>query len=166
MGLLHELLSGHFDRLVVPAGPAHLVDRSGRGHPKSQAIGESDQVGRTRQLLHGTRRTNILTGDRGHTELTHTPLDLLHTGRVTAEDDRIPIDQVLPGFKIHPLDEGWTPLAAFVVLKSLDEDGETAWSFRTSERFNLEELLGALVVQTEVLRRKLARLWDDEDVDD
>jgi len=46
-------------------------------------------------------------------------------------DDRLPIDQVLPGFEIHPLDEGWTPLAAFVLVKSLDEDGDTAWSFRT-----------------------------------
>ncbi len=80
-------------------------------------------------------------------------------------DDRIPIDQVLPGFEIHALDEGWTPLAAFVLVKSLDETGDTTWSFRTSEPLNLEELLGALTVQTEVLRGKLVRVWEDEDDD-
>ena len=87
---------------------------------------------------------------------------MLHTAPVTS-DDRIPIEQVLPGFEIHPLDEGWTPLAGFVLVKSLDESGETAWSFRTSESLNLEELLGALAVQTDVLRRKLVRAWEAED---
>ena len=90
---------------------------------------------------------------------------MLHTDSV-ASDDRIPIEQVLRGFEIHPLEEGWTPLAAFVLVKSLDETGDTAWSFRTSEPLNLEELLGALTVQVEVLKRKLARLWEDEDEDD
>jgi len=88
----------------------------------------------------------------------------VHTYPVTS-DDRIPIEQVLPGFEVHPLDEGWTPLAAFVLVKSLDETGDAAWSFRTSEPLNLEELLGALTVQTEVLRRRLVRLWDNEDED-
>jgi len=81
------------------------------------------------------------------------------------EDERIPIEQVLPGHRLHPLDEGWTPLASFNLVKCLDEDGDVAWSFRTSEQFNLEELLGALVVQAETLKRKLARQWDDDDPD-
>ena len=50
-------------------------------------------------------------------------------------------------------------------MKSLDEEGGTAWSFRTSEQFNLEELLGALVVQVETLKRKLTKSWEDEDPD-
>lgn len=50
-----------------------------------------------------------------------------------------------------------------MLVKSLDETGETAWSFRTSEPLNLEELLGALTVQADVLRRKLVRSWEDED---
>lgn len=62
MGLSHELLSGHFDQLVVPVGPAHLVDRSGQGHPKSQVFSESDQVGGTYQLP----TPNILPGVWGH----------------------------------------------------------------------------------------------------
>ncbi len=79
---------------------------------------------------------------------------------------RQPISEVLPAFQLHPLDEGWTPLQAFVLIKALDEDGQTAWSFRTSEPMNLEELLGALTIQVDVLRRKLVRQWEDEDDDE
>jgi len=84
-----------------------------------------------------------------------------------SDDQKRPIGDVLPGFTLHPLDEGWTPLQAFVLVKSLDDEGDTAWSFRTSEPMNLEELLGALTVQVEVLRRKLVRQWDvDGESDD
>jgi hypothetical protein len=82
-----------------------------------------------------------------------------------SDDERQPIGQVLPDFKLHPLEPGWTPLQAFVLVKSLDEEGGTAWSFRTSEQFNLEELLGALVVQVETLTRKLTKSWENEDPD-
>jgi len=80
--------------------------------------------------------------------------------------DRRPIDEVLPGFSLHPLDDGWTPLQAFVLVKSLDNEGNTAWSFRTSEQLNLEELLGALTVQVGVLRRRLIDDWDELEDDD
>jgi hypothetical protein len=76
--------------------------------------------------------------------------------------ERLPIEQVLPGFGLHPLEPSWTPLQAFVLVKCLDEDGEPAWSFRTSEQFNLEELLGALTVQTKVLESRLVHQWDDD----
>ena len=82
-----------------------------------------------------------------------------------SDDERQPIAQVLPDFKLHPLEPGWTPLQAFVLVKSLDEHGGTAWSFRTSEQFNLEELLGALVLQVETLKRKLTKSWEDHDPD-
>ena len=83
------------------------------------------------------------------------------------DEERRPIGEVLPGFTLHPLDDGWTPLQAFVLVKSLDEEGSTAWSFRISEQLNLEELLGALTVQVGVLRRRLIDDWDElEDEDD
>jgi len=82
-----------------------------------------------------------------------------------SEDERHPIAQVLPGFELHPFEDGWTPLQAFILVKALDDEGNVVWGFRTSEQFNLEELLGALVVQTETLRRKLVRNWEDEDSD-
>ncbi len=76
---------------------------------------------------------------------------------------RLPIADVLPGMGLHPLDEGWTPLEAFVLVKSLDENGNASWSYRTTHPPNREELLGALVVQTELLRRELADQWDSEE---
>ncbi len=87
-----------------------------------------------------------------------------HDPSVSSEE-RQPLERVLAGFGLHPLDEGWTPLQAFVLIKCLNEDGEAVWSFRTSEQMNLEELLGALMVQTDTLKRKLVRVWEDEDPD-
>ena len=82
---------------------------------------------------------------------------------MSAPEPRRPIDEVLHGFEIHPLDEGWTPLEAFVLVKALDEDGDSTWSFRTTNPLNLEELLGALTVQVELLKRRLTTEWLDDD---
>jgi hypothetical protein len=77
--------------------------------------------------------------------------------------ERRPIDEVLPGFRLHPLAPAWTPLQVFVVIKSLDEDGRAAWSYRTSEQMNLEELLGVLTVQVELVRDRIVEEWVDLD---
>jgi hypothetical protein len=45
-----------------------------------------------------------------------------------SDDTRRPTADVLPGFEIHALDDGWTPLEAFVLIKSLDESGDNSWS--------------------------------------
>jgi len=79
------------------------------------------------------------------------------------DNERQPIETVLPGFRLHPLEPGWTPLQAFVLVKALDEQGEAGWSFRTSESLNLEELLGALIIQTDLLRKRLLANWTSED---
>lgn len=81
-------------------------------------------------------------------------------------EERQPIEDVLSGFTLHPLEEGSSPLQAFVLIKSLDVAAEASWSFRTSEQLNLEELLGALIVQVELLKKKLVHQWDDEDEED
>jgi hypothetical protein len=80
-------------------------------------------------------------------------------------DPRVPIGSVLPGFELHPLEPAWTPLQAFVLVKSLDQDGDVAWAFRTSENMNLEELLGALTVQARLLSNQLVTSWEDQDPD-
>lgn len=77
-----------------------------------------------------------------------------------ADDVRVPVADVLRGLEVHRLEDGWTPLEAFVLMKCLDEAGEPTWSYRTTHRLNREELLGALVVHVEVLRRELAGQWD------
>ena len=79
------------------------------------------------------------------------------------DDDQQPIGDVLPGFALSQLADGWAPLQAFVLIKALDESGDISWAFRTSAQFNLEELLGVLTIQCDVLRNKLVRDWDDED---
>jgi len=64
---------------------------------------------------------------------------------------------------LHPLPEGWTPVEALVLIKCLDDEGVSTWSYRTTARPNREELLGALVVHTDVLRKELLAEWGDDD---
>lgn len=82
-----------------------------------------------------------------------------------AAQDRRPIAEVLQGLEVHPLEPGWTAIEALVLMKCLDSDGHVSWAYRTTNRLNREELLGALVVHTDVLRRELADEWFDDDSD-
>lgn len=72
----------------------------------------------------------------------------------------MPLSEALPGLRIHPFEDGAVPLGAYMLVKLLDGDGDPTWSFRTTERPNKEELLGALMVQVDLLRRSLADEWD------
>jgi hypothetical protein len=84
-----------------------------------------------------------------------------HEGIPASGEQRVPIAEVISGLEVHPLDEGFTPLEAFVLIKALDEHGSATWAYRKTNRLNREELLGALIVQTEVLRKELRDEWDD-----
>jgi hypothetical protein len=81
---------------------------------------------------------------------------------VADDDVRIPVADVLRGLEVHPLEAGWTPVEAFVLIKCLDEGGDASWAFRTTNRLNRQELLGALIVQTDLLRKNLVDEWEDE----
>lgn len=72
---------------------------------------------------------------------------------------RQPVGDVLDGMKIHPLDSGEKPEWAFILIKTASPDGQS-WSFRTTAKPNMEELLGALEVQVGILRKKLVDQWD------
>ncbi|WP_353649155.1 hypothetical protein ABLG96_20485 [Nakamurella sp. A5-74] len=85
-----------------------------------------------------------------------------HAGRAGPDEVRVPVGQALPGLEIHALGPAETPLEAFVLIKTLDADGLPSWSYRTSTRLNREELLGALTVQVDVLRKELRDEWDDD----
>jgi hypothetical protein len=87
----------------------------------------------------------------------------IHRGIPEPGDVRVPITEVLSGLSIHPLEPGETPLEAFVLIKCLDAEGDPSWSYRTTNRLNREELLGALTVQVDVLRHELRAEWDDSD---
>lgn len=78
-------------------------------------------------------------------------------------DERIPIERVLPGMGLHPLPDGYTPVEAFVVIKSLDDEGDVSWSFRTTHVPNRQEVLGALIEQSDLLRERLVRGWEVDD---
>ncbi len=69
---------------------------------------------------------------------------------------------MLPGLEVHPLPANWTPIEAFVLIKCLDEDGDSSWSYCTTHRLNREELLGVLMVHVDVLRKELVAEWEDD----
>lgn len=76
-------------------------------------------------------------------------------------DGRVAIGDALPGVEIHSLPEGWTPVEAFVLVKAIDEEGVSTWSYRTSNPLNREELLGALMVQCRLLTDELVEEFSD-----
>lgn len=76
-----------------------------------------------------------------------------------SEDVRRPVESVLPGLTVHGLEEGYSWEFAYVLLRLRDPDGDIAWSYRTSSPPNREELLGALQVQVDLLRKELLEEW-------
>ncbi|MFI0424315.1 hypothetical protein [Spongiactinospora sp. 9N601] len=71
------------------------------------------------------------------------------------EEEEVPIGQALNGLNVYSLPQGWTALAAIVLVRCIDEEGHSTWAFRTTDGMNDEELLGALTVRTDLLRHKL-----------
>jgi hypothetical protein len=80
-------------------------------------------------------------------------------GRAEA-GDRIPIESVLGSMGVHPLEEGAEPLEAVLLIKFVDAQGETCWSYRTTHRPNLEELLGVLTLHRDRIRHVLKHEWE------
>lgn len=78
------------------------------------------------------------------------------------EESRRPAPEVLKGMELHPLEPGWTPVEAFVLVKCLDESGVATWAYRTTNQLNREELLGALLVHADLLRKELVEEWDSD----
>jgi hypothetical protein len=76
------------------------------------------------------------------------------------DEERLPIEEVLPGVKIHAFEDGDIIDDVFVLAKLHDTSGRTGWGFRTSGAPNMEELLGALQVQQDLLRKTLVDEWD------
>ena len=79
---------------------------------------------------------------------------------------RFPIEEALRGLSLFPVPDGWTPLEAIALVKCMDEDGRPTWAFRMTEGLSEEELLGALTVRTDLLRRDLLRSYDGDEDDD
>jgi hypothetical protein len=76
-----------------------------------------------------------------------------------------PISSVLSGLSIHPVEDGERPVAAFVIIKTLDDEGVSNWVTRKTgwDEPSDEELLGVLTVQQELARRDALGPWLDEE---
>jgi hypothetical protein len=85
-----------------------------------------------------------------------------HSGNPAPGEQRVPIEQALAGLEVHPLEEGETAIEAFVLVKALNAEGEATWAYRTTNRLNREELLGALTVQVAILTKEMRDEWDDD----
>jgi hypothetical protein len=85
-----------------------------------------------------------------------------HSGSAGDDEVRVPIVEALDGFAVHPLEPAETAIEAFILIKTIEPDGETSWAYRTTNRLNREELLGAFVVQVAVLKKELRDEWDDD----
>ena len=69
--------------------------------------------------------------------------------------------QLLDGLTFEGLPLGWKPMAATLLVKCLDENGDAVWSFRTSEEHvSDEELLGVLSLRIHQLRTRLLEEYD------
>ena len=77
-------------------------------------------------------------------------------------EPQIPMGDVLRRVAITALPEGWTPLEALCMVKCLDGDGNPKWAMRLSEGINEEELLGAMVIHTALLKRDMLDDWVDD----
>ena len=76
--------------------------------------------------------------------------------------DRRPAGEILGDLSIHPLEPGWVPTEAFLLIKCRDEGGAFSWAYRTTHAPNREELLGALVVHVDLLRKEIREDWESE----
>jgi hypothetical protein len=81
------------------------------------------------------------------------------------EEANRPIGEVLADLSIHPLDDGDRAVAAFVVIKTVDADGQHDWVTRRTDLDDPsdEELLGVLSVQCELARLDAMSSWIDDE---
>lgn len=80
------------------------------------------------------------------------------------ELERKPIGEVLPGIEVPPMDEGYIAIDAFMLIKTLNEEGSPIWMLRTTKGISTVELIGALDTMLDHQRDAFRKSWiDDED---
>jgi hypothetical protein len=75
---------------------------------------------------------------------------------------RLPIGEVLRGLDISALPEGWMPVDAICIVKCLNAEGEPLWALRLTDGINQAEMLGTMVIQTELWKATMLSDWADE----
>ena len=78
------------------------------------------------------------------------------------DDPQLPIGEVLRGLTVTPLPESWSPLEVLCMVKCLGDDGSPKWALRMTGGINEEELLGALTIEVDLLKRDMLNNWNDE----
>ena len=79
-----------------------------------------------------------------------------------ADNEAVPVSEVLAGMTTEPLADGDAPVGAFMMIKSIDSAGDPVWAVREAgEGVTPEEMLGALTAYTAFLQRSLAEDWGD-----
>ncbi len=79
---------------------------------------------------------------------------------------RKPIGEVLNGLEICPLDAGYTPIDAAVIVKTIDEDGDVCWVTRYTSGPHTVEFVGALNVSLRGLERQVENSFVPDEDDD
>ncbi len=74
--------------------------------------------------------------------------------------EHLPIGDVFPGVYLAPLPDNCVAETVFVFSKVRFDDGATAWSWQSPGITNQEELLGALIMQVEMLKVSLLEYWE------
>lgn len=74
--------------------------------------------------------------------------------------EQFPIGEVFPDVSLARMPDGCVAETVFVLAKMRFDDGTTAWSWRSPGITNQEELLGALIMQVEVLKTELLESWE------
>ena len=75
------------------------------------------------------------------------------------ENDVTAADLLGSELRFPRLLDGETPVAAFVIVKTLDADGDTGWAARESAGSNRHEWLSTLISYTDARRREEADGW-------
>lgn len=78
------------------------------------------------------------------------------------DDGLVPVEVVLRDARIEALPEGERWQGALILIKTVNTAGEGTWSIRRTEGLSDEELLGMLVVATDLQRDRTTYQWTDE----
>jgi hypothetical protein len=81
---------------------------------------------------------------------------------MTNGEKRQPVGEVLRGLDVLALPDGWTAIEGAFLVKCLDDEGHAMWALRSSSGINDEELLGALLVQLDVLRKDIVATREED----
>lgn len=79
--------------------------------------------------------------------------------------DDEPVGEVLGDLRIKPMEDGDFPLAAVIMVKFMDSDGDRGWLLRHTSEIDTVEIIGILTAEGDRMRKQYVEGWE-EDADD